>query len=217
MSQRLAFMVITVLACSLASAAHAAPITFVVDDPGNHNRASFESRAPIETVPGVTSDVTGTVAFDPDDLTGPVSGRVVVGLASLTTGIDMRDGHMRGERYLDVAKYPTATFVVEKVVSSDKPKLADGETAQIVVAGKFTLHGVTLDVQAPVTLFYKKASPDLAKMGYSGDIAGARSTFDVKLADYGIQRPQFLILKLDEIIHVSVQYTADSGRDKAGN
>ena len=189
-------------------------MTFLIDDPGKKNVVSFESRAPIETVPGTTHDVTGSITFDPEKIIGPVSGEVVVDLATLTTGIAKRDEHMRGEGYLDVANYPTAVFALEKVVSSDRQKIADGETAQLVVAGKFTLRGVTRDIEAPVTLFFKKASPDLAKMGLTGDLASVRTNFDVKLADHGIQRPQFLFLKLDETIRVSVQYTADSGRRK---
>ena len=36
------------------------------------------------------------------------------------------------------------------------------------------------------------------------------STFDVKLADYEISRPKFLIMKLDEVQHVTVALTAHS-------
>lgn len=211
-NRRITAAALAALALSLSQAALAAPTTFIIDDP--RNTASFESRAPIETVPGITHDVTGTITFDPGILTGPASGKVIVGVASLETGIGMRDEHLRGEKYLDTAKFPTATFDIERVVSSDKPKVADGETANLVVAGKLTIHGVTREIEAPVTVVYKKSIPELAEY-YPGEVAAVRTSFDVKLADYGIERPQFLILKLDETIHVSVQFTAASGRTKA--
>ena len=38
---------------------------------------------------------------------------LVVELGGLTTGVDLRDKHMR-ERYLEVPKFPTASLVIEK-------------------------------------------------------------------------------------------------------
>jgi hypothetical protein len=71
---------------------------------------------------------------------------------------------------------------------------------------------VAREIQVPVTLTYRKEIPDLAKMGYPGDLAAARTNFEIKLQDYGIARPQFLILKLDETIRISVQFTAATAR-----
>jgi len=186
-------------------------VTFIVDD--RKNTASFESRAMLETILGVTNTVTGDIAFDPENLSGPVKGSVVIDLASLKTGIDKRDADMKND-FLEVAKYPTATFEVAEIVSSDKPKVADGETANLVVAGRLTIHGVTKEIQAPVTVAYRTSIPGMEK-AYPGEVAAVRTTFDVKLADHAVERPQILFLKLDETIHVSVQFTAASGRTKA--
>lgn len=43
-----------------------------------------------------------------------ISGDCTVALNQLTTGIDLRDKHMK-EKYLETAKYPEATFTISKI------------------------------------------------------------------------------------------------------
>ena len=71
---------------------------------------------------------------------------VSVPLATLDTGIEVRNRHMR-EKYLETDKYPNATLLVER--SSIKLP-AEGATVQGSGRGEMTLHGKT----KPVTFQY---------------------------------------------------------------
>ena len=71
---------------------------------------------------------------------------VSVPLATLDTGIDLRNRHMR-EKYLETDKYPNATLVVDR--SSIKLP-AEGASTQGSGTGQMTIHGKT----KPVTFQY---------------------------------------------------------------
>ena|SRR5258708_33672490 len=60
--------------------------------------------------------------------------------ASINTGVDQRDGHLKSPDFFDVAKYPTVTFVSTSI----KPTSAN----HYKLTGNLTLNGVT----KPVTL-----------------------------------------------------------------
>jgi len=73
---------------------------------------------------------------------GKVSGELTVQLADYTTGLDLRDHHMK-EKYLDVAKYPAA-----KLVLASQP-YAEGKESTI--SGDLTIKDVTKAVKITFT------------------------------------------------------------------
>ena len=179
--------------------AWAAPTLFSIVPGEDGNQVSFLSKAPMETVEGKTDQATGSVSVDLEDLRAGCRVEVRVDLASIDTGIGKRNQHMR-ENHLETDKYPHAVFTADSVVATSGAALAPGATATLTLAGDFALHGVTRRIEVPVTV---TRSAD----GRALDVA---STFDVKLADYEISRPKFLIMKLDEVQHVTVALTAHS-------
>jgi polyisoprenoid-binding protein YceI len=74
--------------------------------------------------------------------------------------------------------------------------LVEGQTVTGKIAGTMTLHGVERGFEAPFELTLQ------------GGALHVVSRFRIKLADYGIPRPQFLILKLDESQSVTVDLLA---------
>ncbi len=62
-----------------------------------------------------------------------------VDVTSISTGIAKRDGHLKSADFFDVAKYPTMSYNLEKVV---------GNTAY----GKLTIHGITKEVKMDLDL-----------------------------------------------------------------
>ncbi|MCK7526563.1 MAG: hypothetical protein MZV64_57720 [Ignavibacteriales bacterium] len=56
------------------------------------NQATFFSTTPLEDITGLSNDVKGSVTFNVGDLK-TLKGKVIVSVASIKTGIDMRDGH----------------------------------------------------------------------------------------------------------------------------
>lgn len=67
---------------------------------------------------------------------------IVVPLKNLSTGIDLRDRHMK-EKYLEVDKHPNATLVIEKAtLKFPKP----GERLKQSCSGTLEVHGVKKSV-----------------------------------------------------------------------
>ncbi len=196
----------------LSVAATAAEKRFIIDDPGGRNVARFESKAPLENIVGTTNSITGWVSFDPDDLGKGYAAEITVDLATLKTGIDMRDGHLRSDKYLDTEKYPKASLKITKIELGGKNSIKPGETAAIKATGLFTIHGVTKPVDIAAKVGYFPENKELGPMGYPGEMLNVDGGFVIKLADFNIERPQMLILKLSEDVTVSVNFTATTGR-----
>jgi polyisoprenoid-binding protein YceI len=69
---------------------------------------------------------------------------VTIDLASVDTGNEMRDNHLRGADFFDVAQYPTATFVSKRV--------EERGAGEYHVIGDLSLHGVTRETPLTVTV-----------------------------------------------------------------
>src|SRR5271166_1944868 len=101
---------------SLATAAHAAPESFDFKDPKGVNNAVFKLDAPLESINGSASGISGTVTFDPEN-PGATTGKIVVAAESLTVPNPMQMGHMHSDKWLDVATYPEITFEAKSLVN----------------------------------------------------------------------------------------------------
>lgn len=179
----------------LAASAVASPQTFRID-PGKTQSVVFTSKAPLETFEGKTDQVRGTIVADLANLADSVQVHVVVDLASMTTGIGMRDKHMR-EQHLETDKFPEAVFTGGTILSCEPPRLLPGTAAHAVVAGVFSLHGVSQTIEVPVDL----------TLGADGSLA-VQAAFPVLLSDHDIARPRMLVLKLADEQQVNIALRA---------
>ena len=75
--------IIPLVSLTLATAVYAAPESFDFKDPKGVNNAVFNLDAPLESVNGSASGITGTVTFDPEN-PGATTGKIVVAADSLT-------------------------------------------------------------------------------------------------------------------------------------
>ena len=76
----------------------------------HHSQAVFAVRHLMVTwVIGLFSKINGLLYFDPLNLAG-ASVAVEIDAASLHTGIEQRDEHLKSADFLDVARYPIITF-----------------------------------------------------------------------------------------------------------
>ncbi len=173
----------------LAALAAAAPQTYEVA-PKAHGKVRFNVEGPLDDVPGETRELSGQLQLDPKDW---AQGRaqVVISLETLRTGIDQRDADMR-EQFLQTERFPRALLSIDRVERPSAPSLSPGESAQGDASGTFELHGVRRAVRVPVKLSMEK----------DGRIWVAGS-FEVPFADYNIQRPSRLFLKLGEAADVT--------------
>ncbi|HJV33603.1 YceI family protein [Geomonas sp.] len=111
----------------------------------DHSSVGFKVRhMMVSNVKGTFHKFSGTVKVDENDL-AKSSVTATIETASIDTGVGMRDKDLKSDHFLDVAKYPTMTFVSTGVAKSG----AEG----LKVTGNLTLHGVTrtvvLDVEGP--------------------------------------------------------------------
>lgn len=172
--------------------------TFNFADRGGRNQASFFSTTPLEDIRGLSNDVKGTVTFNVNDIKS-LKGMISVSTASIKTGIDLRDEHLRSADWLDADKYPEITFTIKSV--KEVKQITDNQL-QIKVVGDFTLKGITKEITADATLTYLDES-EQTKMRAPGDLLGVKATFNVKLSDFGVKN-KIVGQKVAENIEVSV-------------
>lgn len=119
-------------------------------------------------------DWTGTLDWNAEDPAAS-SVNVVINAESIDTGVDVFDGHLKDDRFFDVANHPEITFV-----STSVEKTGDN-TGEIT--GDLTIKGTT----KPVTLdvVFNKGEYDQRnnryKLGFSGKTTVKRSDYGVDL------------------------------------
>lgn len=136
-----------------------------------HTQISFTvSHLVISHVSGGFRDFTGTIYYDPADVTKSAVDVHIVA-ASVNTGEDKRDNHLKSPDFFDVQKFPELTFKSTKV-----EKKGDG----FVAYGPLTIHGVTKDVELPFTI------AGTIKDGMGKTHLVAQSSLTINRKDYGL-------------------------------
>ncbi len=133
------------------------------------------------TFDGVTRELTVD-----DDGTNLV---FTVPMDTVTTGIELRDDHMR-KTYVQTDKFP---HVVLTVPRAGIIWPADGDSAEGTVTGSFEAHGVTLEV--PVTYEIKHAKGEYR----------VKATYPFNTSKHGIEIPTYLGVTIDPAMQAEVQ------------
>ncbi len=165
----------------LAVGAVAAPQTFDFKDPKGVNNAVFKLDAPLEAINGSANGISGTVTFDPAN-PAATKGKIVVASESLHVPNPTMKGHMHGEMWMDVAKYPEISFETKEL----KNVKTSGENTTADAFGTLTIRGIAKEVTVPVKLTYLKDKLGLRVPNTKGDLLVIRANFNVKRADFGI-------------------------------
>ena len=118
-------------------------------------------------------------------------------LDSLTTGMGMRDRHMK-KKYLETKKFSQAKFTLSKI---DLPAaFYDGTTTNfdaVPFSGKFEVHGVVKEIQGKINLERSEGAVDF------------KAKFNLDIANYGINIPSFMGITM--VNKVDVYFTAKAG------
>lgn len=161
----------TLLAGAFALSSSAASETFVIDTDRAHASITFRIKhLGFSWLTGRFDDFNGTFTFDakrPENSTV----KVEIDTKSVNTNHAERDKHLRGKDFLNVSKYPTATF------ESAGVKL-NGDAATIT--GKLTLHGVTKEIEIAAAPVGGGEDP------WGGYRQGFTGTTQLALKDFGI-------------------------------
>ncbi|MEM1296871.1 MAG: YceI family protein, partial [Verrucomicrobiota bacterium] len=122
---------------------------------------------------GRFNEFTGTVTGDPAT-PGDTTVEFEVAAASVDTGIEDRDNHLRGPDFFNAKEFPQITF------KSTALEAIDGAEGIYKLTGDLTMLGVTKPVTAEFAYFGTGT-------GVKGTaIAGAEATFVVKRTEFGM-------------------------------
>jgi len=164
------------------------------------NVASFALNDPFEQVNGDTKRTTGTIVADPVNVSAS-SVELIVDLATIDTGVKLRDDHIRDE-FAEIAKFPRATF---KSVSVSGTPASPNQPADITVTGDFHLHGVTRRLTVPMRVVLIPETELTRSQRGPGDWLHASGRFPIKLSEFGIHVPQSFI---DDKIEITLDLFA---------
>jgi polyisoprenoid-binding protein YceI len=155
-------------------------IKFDFRDPKKVNNVVFLMDAPLESINGTATGVSGTVSFDPAN-PAATTGKIVLATSSLHVDNPVMKKHMLDEGWMHVSKFPTIEFVAGKMTNIK----TSGTNITGTIAGKLTVKGVTKKVSVPVRLTYLKGML-IKRNRVPGDLLVLRSDFTIKRSDYGI-------------------------------
>ena len=158
------------VAAAIACAAPAAQAAEYRIDPA-HSFVQFRiSHLGFSWMVGTFDRVSGRLTFDPAAGPGAQKITVEIDTASVDTGHAERDKHLRSPDFLNVKKFPKATFVSTGY---------DGDASGGTMTGRLTLMGVT----RPIAIAVKKVGEGSDPWG--GYRAGFEGTASLKRSDFG--------------------------------
>ena len=155
-------------------------IKFDFRDPKKVNNVVFLMDAPLESINGTATGVSGTVSFDPAN-PAATTGKIVLATSSLHVDNPVMKKHMLDEGWMHVSKFPTIEFVAGEMTNIK----TSGTNITGTIAGKLTVKGVTKKVSVPVRLTYLKGML-IKRNRVPGDLLVLRSDFTIKRSEYGI-------------------------------
>jgi polyisoprenoid-binding protein YceI len=167
MSARLMFIAVGALLCTTAAAE---PATYTIDP--RHTFPSFEVKhLDFSLQRGRFNNTTGRIVYDA--AAKKVAIDITIDAASIDTGLDAMEAHLRKSDFLDVGKYPTITFK-----STNARFSGDTLTA---VDGDLTIRDQTKPVTLAVNAFRCGAHPMSKK-----PMCGADATTTIKRSEFGM-------------------------------
>jgi polyisoprenoid-binding protein YceI len=175
--KRLLLAAISLACVSLSAAGYAAWSS------SGDSHVSFQAAGPAGMkIEGTTNELKAAEAGDTLVIDVP--------LGNLSTGIALRDHHMK-EKYLEVQKYPTATLTVARSALK-VPAGADRVDAD--VPGTLKLHGQS----RPVTVHYDAKA--------DGGTFAAHGKFHINMNDFGISVPSYLGVTVKPEVDVNASF-----------
>lgn len=145
--------------------------TWVID--ASHSHVQFTARhMMISKVRGQFHKYTGTVNFDEQNPAAS-SVNVEIDASSIDSRDEKRDGHLKSPDFLDVANYPTISFVSKRI------EVVDETHGKIV--GDLTIRGVTREV----VLDTEYNGQSLAPWGVTS--AGFNASTKINRKDFGLE------------------------------
>ncbi len=158
-----------------------------------HSSAAFTIRHFVAKVPGKFSKYTGTIRVDRDNLAQSVA-EATIEVASIDTGNQRRDNHLRSADFFDAAQFPVMKFKSK----SWKPT---GENT-FDVTGDLTIKDVTKEVVLKVT------SLGFAAGSGGAQLSGWEATTTIDKKQFNVNDPPLLDAALGDDVAITINIEA---------
>jgi polyisoprenoid-binding protein YceI len=165
-----------IMAGSTMVASSAMAADYTIDTKGAHASINFQvQHLGYSWLVGRFNTFSGNFSYDANDVAASRI-NVTIDTASVDSNHAERDKHLRGSDFLQVDKYPKATFVSKKITAIED----DGEEFDVV--GDLTLHGVTREVTIEVEKIGEGKDP------WGGYRVGFEGETEIRMSDFGITK-----------------------------
>ncbi len=168
---------VVVLLSTVMIAAGPAPAMWNVDVP--HTGIEFTVRHFFTPVTGRFDDYEIELEFDREN---PANSTVTVRIdvASVNTGNERRDTHLRSGDFFDADRYPYITFEAEHVWMTDE--------GELVARGPLTIKAETRQIDLPIRILGVLDVPEEMRemLGGVTEIASFQATLEIDRGDYGV-------------------------------
>ncbi|HEV3471354.1 MAG TPA: YceI family protein [Pyrinomonadaceae bacterium] len=183
-----------------AAVAHPAVTKYEADVAHSNVGFSIPILGGLSHVRGKFNEFAASITYDDKDVTKS-SVSAVIRAASIDTGIERRDAHLRTADFFDAEKFPEITFKSSRI---------ERRGDSFVAHGAFTMRGVSKDIELPFTINGVRKLPD----GKTALGVTARTTINRK--DYGISfarpdNPDFLGDAVEIELNVVTRAAAPEG------
>jgi polyisoprenoid-binding protein YceI len=137
-----------------------------------HTEVGFRVRhMMVSNVKGKFTKVTGTILEDDSNPTNTYV-EVDIDAASIDTGNEQRDTHLRSADFLDVENFPTITFKTTNLDFEDEEN--------VKVSGELTIRGTTRPITLNATIGGRGTNP------WGQEVAGVSLTGKLNRKDWGL-------------------------------
>lgn len=122
-----------------------------------------------------------------------VNGHLLVSLDPITTGISLRDEHMKN-KYLEVAKFPEASLQISELQMEKNLFAHSGSQKGILFKGKLKIHGIEKDIEG---------SADVESDDKVVSISAQTKT---SISAHQIDLPSYMGIKVADEIQITTQF-----------
>ena len=170
----------------------------------DHSSVTFKIKHLFSNVQGHFKDFQGTIEYDPEKpASWDTEGTIQV--ASIDTGVEQRDKHLKGADFFDVEKFPTISFEAKKVIADSKEKAR--------IEGVIVMHGVEKPVILNVEIHGVGQDP------WGNTRAGFTATTTLNRQDFGIVWNQALstggvLLGNEVLVTLEIEGILEKGEGK---
>jgi hypothetical protein len=169
------------------------------------------SRAPLYSTMMLGHGMDGFVLIAPDTISDSLVLKMELDFAGLTTGSDIQDSVVFSEDFFNLDTLTVFEFNLIRVTAAKDQFLLNEQTREISALAELSRDTLMDTVAVTAWLTYLEQN-EVTETRMAGDLMHVIAEFNFRLSDFDIRIPREALLKLDDRIHVTVDFFATSER-----